>query len=99
MKKNQTVNASIDGKSGVKRALMPGHPTNANLWLELYQRTHCTSCSALMARLKKCTCDTARYCNRDCQRKHWPTHKASHKAALRERRRSRSKLKKNTGAK
>jgi hypothetical protein len=82
MKKNQTVNASIDGKSGVKRALMPGHPTNANLWFELYQRTHCSSCGARQARLKKCTCDTARYCNSDCQRKHWPTHKPSHKAAL-----------------
>jgi hypothetical protein len=82
MKKNQTVNASIDGKSGVKRALIPGHPTNANLWFELYQRTHCSSCSARQARLKKCTCDTARYCNSDCQRKHWPTHKPSHKAAL-----------------
>jgi hypothetical protein len=45
MEKNQTVNASIDGKSGVKRALMPGHPTNANLWFELYQRTHCSSCT------------------------------------------------------
>jgi hypothetical protein len=82
MKKNQTVNASIDGKSGVKRALMPGHPTNANLWFELYQRTHCTSCGTLQARLKKCPCGTARYCNSDCQRKHWPTHKPSHKAAL-----------------
>jgi hypothetical protein len=37
MKKNQTVNKSIDGKS-VKRALMPGHPVNANLWYELYQQ-------------------------------------------------------------
>jgi ankyrin repeat protein len=37
MKKNQTVNASIDG-AAVKRVLMPGHPTNANLWFELYQR-------------------------------------------------------------
>jgi hypothetical protein len=44
MKKNQTVNASIDGKS-VTRALIPGHPTNANLWYELYQRTHCSSCA------------------------------------------------------
>jgi hypothetical protein len=82
MKKNQTVNASIDGKSGVKRALMPGHPTNANLWFELYQRTHCSSCSARQAKLKRCPCGTARYCNSDCQRKHWPTHKPSHKAAL-----------------
>jgi hypothetical protein len=36
MDKNQTVNASIDGKSGVTRALIPGHPVNANLWFELY---------------------------------------------------------------
>jgi hypothetical protein len=38
MTKNQTVNASIDGKSAT-RALMPGHPTNANLWYELYKGT------------------------------------------------------------
>jgi hypothetical protein len=82
MKKNQTVNASIDGKRGVKRALMPGHPINANLWFELYQRTHCSSCSARPARLKKCMCHTARYCNTNCQRQHWQTHKAYHKAIL-----------------
>jgi hypothetical protein len=81
MKKNQTVNASIDGKS-VTRALIPGHPTNANLWFELYQRTHCSSCSARPARLKKCTCDTTRYCNNKCQRKHWQTHKPSHNAVM-----------------
>jgi ankyrin repeat protein len=38
MHKDQTVTTSIDGKT-VKRALIPGHPTNANLWYELYQRT------------------------------------------------------------
>jgi hypothetical protein len=37
MDKNQTVNVSIDGAT-VKRALIPGHPTNANLWFELYQQ-------------------------------------------------------------
>jgi hypothetical protein len=37
MEKDQTVNASIDGKS-VKRALIPGHPTNANLWFQLHTR-------------------------------------------------------------
>jgi ankyrin repeat protein len=36
MTKDQTVNKSIDGKS-VTRALIPGHPTNANLWYELYK--------------------------------------------------------------
>jgi hypothetical protein len=82
MKKNQTVNASIDGKSGVTRALIPGHLLNANLWFELYQRTHCSSCSARAAKLKKCTCFTTRYCNIDCQRKHWQTHKSSHKATM-----------------
>jgi hypothetical protein len=81
MDKNQTVNSSIDGKS-VTRALIAGHPTNANLWYELYQRTHCSSCSARPARLKTCTCDTARYCNNKCQRNHWPTHKPSHKAVI-----------------
>jgi hypothetical protein len=35
--KDQTVNASIDGKT-VTRALIPGHPTNANMWFELYKR-------------------------------------------------------------
>jgi hypothetical protein len=81
MKKNQTVNASIDGNTGT-RALMPGHPTNANMWFELYQRTHCSSCSARPAKLKTCPCDTARYCNIDCQRKHWKTHKPGHNAAM-----------------
>jgi hypothetical protein len=35
--KDQTVNTSIDGKS-ITRALIPAHPTNANLWYELFQR-------------------------------------------------------------
>jgi hypothetical protein len=35
--KDQTVNKSIDGNT-VTRALIPGHPTNANLWFELYKR-------------------------------------------------------------
>jgi hypothetical protein len=82
MKKNQIVNESIDGKSGVTRALMPGHPVNANLWYELYQRTHCSSCRTRQAKLKKCTCFTTRYCNSDCQRKHWQTHKPIHNAIL-----------------
>jgi serine/threonine-protein phosphatase 6 regulatory ankyrin repeat subunit B len=81
MKKNQTVNKSIDGKS-IKRALMPGHPVNANLWYELYQRNHCSTCSTRQAKLKNCTCFTMRYCNSDCQRKHWQTHKPSHNAIL-----------------
>jgi hypothetical protein len=69
MNKNQTVNKSIDGKS-VTRALMPGHPTNANLW---YKHIHCSSCSARPAKLKKCPCGPARYCNSD-----WKAHKSSH---------------------
>jgi hypothetical protein len=79
MKKDQTVNTSIDGKS-TKRALIPGHPTNANLWFELYKRTHCSSCSTRLPKLskKKCPCFTTRYCNADCQRKHWQTHKPHH---------------------
>jgi hypothetical protein len=81
MKKNQTVNISIDGKS-VTRALIPGHPINANLWFELYKRTHCSSCSTRPAKLKECTCFTTRYCNTDCQSKHWQTHKADHKAEM-----------------
>jgi hypothetical protein len=43
MKNNQTVNTSIDGKSAVKRALMPRHSTNANLWFDLYTCTHCNT--------------------------------------------------------
>lgn len=38
VKKDQTVNKSIDGKSK-KRALVPGHPTNANIWFKLYHHT------------------------------------------------------------
>jgi hypothetical protein len=82
MRKNQTVNTSIDGKSDVTRALIPGHPTNANLWFELYKRTHCSSCSTRLPKLKECTCHTARYCNNKCQRKDWPTHKPIHNAAM-----------------
>jgi hypothetical protein len=83
MDKNQTVNTSIDGQH-TTRALIPGHPTNANLWFKLYHRTRCTSCGARPARLKECTCDIARYCNKKCQRKHWLTHKPSHKKVLEE---------------
>jgi hypothetical protein len=83
-KKNQTVNTSTDGNSAT-RALLPGHPTNANMWFVLYQRTHCFCCSnARMVKLRKCTCATARYCNSVCQRKHWPTHKPGHKTAMQE---------------
>jgi hypothetical protein len=31
---------------------MPGHPVNANLWFELYQRTHCSSCITLTQAVK-----------------------------------------------
>jgi hypothetical protein len=55
MEKNQTVNTSIDGKS-VTRAMIPGHPTNANLWFELYHRTYCSSCSTRLTEPKKCPC-------------------------------------------
>jgi hypothetical protein len=81
MKIDQTVNASIDGKR-VKRALVPGHPTNANMWYELYQRAHCSSCGTRVEKPKKCPCLTARYCNTDCQREHWQTHKANHKSGM-----------------
>jgi hypothetical protein len=81
MDKNQTVNASIDGKS-IKRAFIPYQLTNANLWFELYQRTHCSSCSARVAKPRHCPCYTARYCNGDCQRQHWKTHRHMHKAAM-----------------
>jgi hypothetical protein len=87
MKKNQTVNTSIDGKS-VTRAMIPGHPTNANLWFELYNRTLCSNCSARPAKLKECTCDAARYCNNKCQRRHWQTHKRSHRAFMAEKKKS-----------
>jgi hypothetical protein len=82
MKKNQTVNKSIDGKTG-KRALIPGHPVNANLWFELYNSTHCSGCSSRRVKLKECPCFFTSYCNTDCQRKHWPTHKPRHKWVLR----------------
>jgi hypothetical protein len=85
MKKNQTVNTSIDSKT-ITRALLPGYLTNANLWFELYKRAHCSSCSTRLPKLskKKCPCNTARYCNADCQRKHWQVHKADHKAVMQE---------------
>jgi hypothetical protein len=67
MHKNQTVNKSIDGKS-TPRALIPGHPTNANLWYELYQCTHCSSCSTRLTMPKKCPCHPARDCASDYQR-------------------------------
>jgi hypothetical protein len=67
MHKDQTVNKSIDGKNA-PRALIPGHPTNANLWYELYQCTHCSSCSARLAKPKKCPCHTARDCASHYQR-------------------------------
>jgi ankyrin repeat protein len=88
MKKDQDVNISIDRKIKSKRALIPGHPTNANLWYELYQRAHCSSCSTRVAKPKKCPCHAARYCNTDCQRQHWKTHRRIHKAELLKKKRS-----------
>jgi hypothetical protein len=62
------VNTSIDVKSALKRALMPIHlPTPKGS-----SCTHAsTCCSARPATLEKCTRDTARYRNTDCQRQHW----------------------------
>jgi ankyrin repeat protein len=82
MDKNQIVNKSIDGKKK-RHALIPGHPTNANLWYELYQSGYCSGCSTRVAKPKKCPCHTTRYCNSDCQRKHWKTHKSAHQAFMR----------------
>jgi hypothetical protein len=97
MKKNQIVNTSIDGSMGT-RALISSHPINANLWYELYKRAHCSSCSTRLPKLskKKCPCHTARYCNADCQRKHWQTHKPNHKAVLQEKEKKSSQQHKNT---
>jgi hypothetical protein len=82
MDKTQAANTSIDGKSGVTRALMPGNPLNANVWFQLYQHTLCSNCSARLMKPKKCPCRSSRYCNTDCQRQHWQTHKADHKFAM-----------------
>jgi hypothetical protein len=80
MDKDQTVNATIDSRY---YALIPGQPSNANMWYELYQRTPpCSRCKSRLEKLKRCPCHTARYCNNDCQRQHWQTHKQSHKDAM-----------------
>jgi hypothetical protein len=92
MKIDQTVNASIDGKSK-RRALIPRNINNANIWYQHYQRTHCSNCSTQPAKLMKCTCDTARYCNSDCQRKHWNTHKIMHKRVIQHLKLAKSHLK------
>jgi hypothetical protein len=80
---NQVVNTNVDGKS-TRRALIPMQARGANQWHTLYKRTHCASCSARPAMLKKCTCDTARYCNSSCQRKHWQIHRPNHKRVIKE---------------
>ena len=33
-------------------------------------------------KLQKCPCKTVRYCNNECQRTHWKTHKLAHKQAM-----------------
>jgi hypothetical protein len=83
---DQVVNAYIDGAE-VKRALIPRHVLNAKVWLDLQHRApRCSSCSKApttrLAKLKKCSCGTTRYCNIECQRKHWRTHRPHHKELM-----------------
>jgi hypothetical protein len=44
--KSQTVNTSIDDEGSITRALIPGHPTSANLWCEI--------CTRAVARADEC---------------------------------------------
>jgi hypothetical protein len=87
---NQVVNTNVDGKSA-RRTLIPMQARGANQWHTLFKRTHCASCSARSAKLKTCTCGTARYCSTDCQRKHWQKHRPDHKRVLKEQEEERKK--------
>jgi hypothetical protein len=72
----------------VKRALIPGHVLNANMWYELGDLVYCSACNARPEKVKKCPCSAERYCNSECQRKHWKRgHKKDHAALTRRRRR------------
>lgn len=50
--------------------------TLQQLWLEKYLSQCCTTCNK-KGITKKCTaCKKVFYCNTDCQKQDWPTHKA-----------------------
>ena len=45
-------------------------------YLTIYLSKWCYGCSKIVeAPLKRCRCHKVKYCNTDCQRKHWPEHK------------------------
>ena len=53
---------------------------NKSLWVTVFK---CFQCGKRGHKLPKCTqCSQAYYCNADCQRKHWKTHKPVCRAAV-----------------
>jgi hypothetical protein len=49
--------------------------TLADLQEQWDKLTHCGACRATNAKLKCGRCGAARYCSKECQKNHWPTHK------------------------
>jgi hypothetical protein len=61
----------------------PGHVDQASMKLPKQAGVVCSYCGKGGAKLLKCSaCKGAVYCSRDCQKRHWPKHKAACKAAV-----------------
>ena len=77
---------SFDSSPATEHPVRDGTKTKKNinehktLWVTVFK---CFQCGKRGHKLPKCTqCSQAYYCNADCQRKHWKTHKPACRASV-----------------
>lgn len=73
----------IEQASSELQATVPVDITTLPLNSPYAKHATCWSCKGPCPARKKCAnCETAYYCSKQCQRAHWPTHKAECKATV-----------------
>ena len=82
----ENLRESFDSSPATEHPVRDGTKTKKNisehkaLWVTVFK---CFQCGKRGHKLPKCTqCSQAYYCNADCQRKHWKTHKPVCQAAV-----------------